>query len=49
MFALKQAAVLKFACAFYVFNMLQASGKCSGAKCTFCIIRVLFQWAMHFF
>ena len=42
MFALKQASILKFACAPYVFNMLQALGKFSS--------RIIFCWSqMHFF
>ena len=42
MFALKQAAILKIACAPYVFNMLQALGKFSS--------RIIFCWSqMHFF
>jgi hypothetical protein len=41
MFALKQAAILKIACAPYVFNMLQALGKFSR--------RIIFRWSQMYF
>ena len=41
MFALKQAAILKIACALYVFNMLQALGKFSR--------RIICRWSQMYF